>query len=127
MGLSQNLAITLLDIYWTWQHPSHNCVYRPCKAHSSRTRRQNQLERREVLQLEADIVAGFIMNLTLGGIYYSEFLLISIFALVARHVNENDERFKNLGEGAQFLPKQKNCYLERWQKESQRSPQFKDF
>lgn len=53
------------------------------------------------------------MNLALGGIYYLEFLLVSIFALVARHVNENDERFRNLGEGAQFLPKQKNCYLER--------------
>ena len=77
--------------------------------------------------MESDIVAGFIMNLALGGIYYSEFLLVSIFALVARHVNENDERFKNLGEGVQFLPKQKKCYLERWQKENQRSPQFKDF
>ena len=32
---------------------------------------------------------------------------MSIFALAARHANENDERFKYLGKGAQFLAKAK--------------------
>jgi hypothetical protein len=31
LGLPPGLANTLLEIYWTWQHPLHNCVYKPCK------------------------------------------------------------------------------------------------
>jgi hypothetical protein len=36
---------------------------------------------------------------------------MSIFALAARHANENDERFKYLGKGAQFLAKAKELLL----------------
>jgi hypothetical protein len=36
---------------------------------------------------------------------------VSIFALAARHANENDERFKYLGKGAQFLAKAKELLL----------------
>lgn len=51
------------------------------------------------------------MDLALGGPYYSEFLLVSIFALAARHANKNDERFKYLGKGVQFLAKAKELLL----------------
>lgn len=63
-------TITLLDIYWTWQHPLHNCVYHHALSWISR--------------LEAAITQNSL----------------SIFALAARHANENDEHFKYLGKGA---------------------------
>lgn len=31
LGLPPKLANDLLDIYWAWQYPLHNCVYKPCK------------------------------------------------------------------------------------------------
>lgn len=33
LGMPPKLAERLLDIYWTWQHPLHNCVYKPCRYH----------------------------------------------------------------------------------------------
>jgi hypothetical protein len=32
LGLNTNTCMRLLDIYWTWLQPLHNCVYRPCKS-----------------------------------------------------------------------------------------------
>lgn len=51
-------GLALLEIYWTWLHPLHHLVYRPT----------------------------FIMDLALGGPYCSDFLLLCIFALAARHL-----------------------------------------
>lgn len=28
-GVDNELGAALLDVYWTWLHPLHNCVYRP--------------------------------------------------------------------------------------------------
>ncbi|OBT70731.1 hypothetical protein VF21_10138 [Pseudogymnoascus sp. 05NY08] len=73
--VSPDMGSKLLKIYWTWQHPLHNCVYRPC----------------------------FFRDMAIGGPYYSEFLLMSIYALAARHVDENDPRFLDIGRGEKFL------------------------
>ena len=77
------MSLTLLQIYWTWQHPLHHCVYRPT----------------------------FTRDMALGGPYYSDFLLMSIYALAARHANDNDPRFKNMARGEQFLEEAKKHLL----------------
>lgn len=30
--VSAEAATALLQMYWTWQGPLHNCVYKPCKS-----------------------------------------------------------------------------------------------
>ncbi|KAH7329677.1 fungal-specific transcription factor domain-containing protein [Stachybotrys elegans] len=57
-GVDTKTGIALLDIYWTWLHPLHHLVYRP----------------------------AFVMDLALGGPHCSDFLLLCIFALAARHL-----------------------------------------
>lgn len=75
-GLDASTCIALLDIYWTWLQPLHNCVYRPC----------------------------FIMDMAINGPCYSEFLLVSIFALAARHLSEQwGQPFHGIGKGEQFM------------------------
>ena len=73
----------LLDIYWTWLHPLHNCVYRPT----------------------------LIMDLALGGPYCSNFLLMCIFALAARHLPEDNEAFPDVGKGENFVSRAKELLL----------------
>lgn len=51
------------------------------------------------------------MDMALSGPLYSDFLLMCIFALVARHVNDQDEHFRALGKGEQFLAKAKELLL----------------
>lgn len=34
LGMPPKLAQDLLNIYWVWQYPLHNCVYKPCKCSS---------------------------------------------------------------------------------------------
>lgn len=82
-GIPPEMSLTLLQIYWTWQHPLHHCVYRPT----------------------------FTRDMALGGPYYSDFLLMSIYALAARHANDNDPRFTNMARGEQFLEEAKKLLL----------------
>lgn len=74
-GIDANVCLALLDIYWNWLQPLHNCVYRPC----------------------------FMMDMAIGGPYYSDFLLMSIFALSARHLSKQDRAFASVGKGEYFL------------------------
>jgi hypothetical protein len=49
--------------------------------------------------------------MALGGPYYSEFLLMSIFALAARHVDETNNEYYNLARGEKFLDLAKSLLL----------------
>ncbi|KAF9760803.1 hypothetical protein IL306_004113 [Fusarium sp. DS 682] len=71
-GITNEMGWQFLDMYWTWLHPLHNCIYRPV----------------------------FIMDMALNGTYYSDFLLMAIFALAARHLSrqEGDSVDCNMGE-----------------------------
>lgn len=31
LGVPPEVVKELLDVYWIWQHPLHNCVYKPCQ------------------------------------------------------------------------------------------------
>lgn len=52
------------------------------------------------------------MDMAFGGSYYSDFLLLSIFALSARHLSEYDRDFLHLEKGEHFLTKAKELLLE---------------
>ncbi|RKL39248.1 hypothetical protein BFJ72_g6720 [Fusarium proliferatum] len=71
-GISDETGWQLLDMYWTWLHPLHNCIYRPV----------------------------FLMDMALNGTYYSDFLLMAIFTLAARHLSrqEGDSIDSNMGD-----------------------------
>ncbi|KAF2755984.1 hypothetical protein EJ05DRAFT_84599 [Pseudovirgaria hyperparasitica] len=73
------LSSALLQHYWTWQHPLHNCVYRRC----------------------------FVRDSALGGPYFSPFLLNVIYAHAGRHMDPNDARFNSIEYGERFLAKAK--------------------
>lgn len=75
LGAPPMLVMKLLTFYWTWQYPLHNYIYKPC----------------------------FIMDMALGGPYYSKFLLHCILALAARHLKAEDEDNKNAHHGETFL------------------------
>jgi hypothetical protein len=49
--------------------------------------------------------------MALGGPYYSEFLLMSIFALAARHVDDNSPEYRELARGEKFLDMAKSLLL----------------
>ncbi|KAL6407230.1 fungal specific transcription factor domain-containing protein [Ilyonectria robusta] len=83
-GVATETGLALLDIYWTWLHPLHNCVYRP----------------------------AMIMDLALGGPYCSNFLLMCIFGLVARHLPEQHPNFQGVGRGDQYIAQAKMLLLE---------------
>ncbi|KAH8901228.1 hypothetical protein GQ53DRAFT_789942 [Thozetella sp. PMI_491] len=84
-GVPTHIGMALLDIYWTWLQPLHNCVYRPC----------------------------FIMDMALGGPYYSDFLLMCIFGLAARHLPEQEQTsFAGVGNGEKFIARAKELLLE---------------
>ncbi|KAI9928606.1 hypothetical protein MW887_001821 [Aspergillus wentii] len=70
-----NICSSLLEVYWSWQAPLHNCVYRRC----------------------------FYRDMALGGPYFSRFLLNVIFAHACRHMPENDPRFAPFERGETFL------------------------
>ncbi|KAF1981921.1 hypothetical protein K402DRAFT_448961 [Aulographum hederae CBS 113979] len=82
-GIPPDLATYLLHIYWLFQHPLHNVVYKPC----------------------------FVMDLALGGPYCSKFLLMSIFALAARHTT-NQCAMDVPDKGELFLQRAKQLLLE---------------
>ncbi|KAK5735753.1 hypothetical protein LTR17_007925 [Elasticomyces elasticus] len=77
--LSPDSAKTLLQIYWTWQAPLHNCVYRRC----------------------------FFRDFALGGPYFSPFLLTVLFSHACRHTRADDPLFAKFGKGEYFLHKAK--------------------
>ncbi|KAI8657092.1 Zn(2)-C6 fungal-type domain-containing protein [Fusarium sp. Ph1] len=83
-GVDTKVGMALLDIYWTWLHPLHNCVYRPC----------------------------LVMDLALGGQYCSDFLLMCIFALAARHLPEQDLSCPDIGKGEDFVKRAKELLLQ---------------
>jgi hypothetical protein len=82
-GVSTEIGMRLLDIYWTWLHPLHSCVYRP----------------------------SLIMDLALGGPYCSDFLLLCIFGLAARHLPENPQ-LHGAVEGDDFIARAKALLLD---------------
>lgn len=53
------------------------------------------------------ILSGFFRDMALGGPYYSEFLLMSIYALAARHADESDSSFLHLARGEGCLERAK--------------------
>ncbi|KAF2021660.1 hypothetical protein BU24DRAFT_417299 [Aaosphaeria arxii CBS 175.79] len=83
LGLDGDTCIALLDIYWTWLQPLHNCVYRP----------------------------NFLIDMAFGGPGYSDFLLLTIFSLSARHLSEQDQKFKEIGKGERFLARAREILI----------------
>ncbi|CAH0020162.1 unnamed protein product [Clonostachys rhizophaga] len=83
-GVSREIGMALLDIYWTWLHPLHNCVYKPL----------------------------MIMDLAFGGPYCSDFLLMCIFGLVGRHLSKHHPNFPDIGNGNEFLSRAKELLLQ---------------
>ncbi|KAK6371318.1 hypothetical protein LTS17_009049 [Exophiala oligosperma] len=70
-------ARILLKIYWTWQAPLHNCVYR----------------------------RSFFRDMVLKGPYFSRFLLYVIYAHASRHIPSTDSRHLLLMQGEPLLDK----------------------
>ncbi|OJI95766.1 hypothetical protein ASPVEDRAFT_119458 [Aspergillus versicolor CBS 583.65] len=66
---------SLLKVYWAWQAPLHNYVYRRL----------------------------FFRDMALGGPYFSKFLLNAILAHACRHMPDNDPRFAPFERGETFL------------------------
>lgn len=84
----------LLKIYWTWQAPLHNCVYRPC----------------------------FVRDMALGGPYFSPFLLNVILSHACRHARPEDIRFNAYDSGEYFLRKAEQLLVEELRQERPRIP-----
>lgn len=83
-GVETSVGMALLDIYWSWLHPLHCCVYRPI----------------------------LMMDLALGGPYCSDFLLLCIFALAARHLPEKNSSLQNVGKGEHYIARARELLLE---------------
>ncbi|KAK1538802.1 uncharacterized protein CCOS01_00116 [Colletotrichum costaricense] len=82
-GIDTTLGMALLDIYWTWLHPLHSCVYRPI----------------------------LMMDLALGGPYCTDFLLLCILGLAARHLPEQVTAAAGVGRGDQFIARARELLL----------------
>ncbi|KAK4936287.1 hypothetical protein LTR10_022815 [Elasticomyces elasticus] len=82
-------AKILLRIYWTWQAPLHNCVYR----------------------------RSFFRDMVLKGPYFSDFLLSVIYAHAARHIQPSDPNYARLLQGEQFLDRAKLLLLDELKKD----------
>ncbi|KAL1887978.1 hypothetical protein Sste5346_009860 [Sporothrix stenoceras] len=95
-GPDPEIATTLLQIYWTWQAPLHNYVYRRC----------------------------FSRDMALGGEgpYFSAFLLNVIFAHACRHSNAGDARFDRYDKGEVFLRRAKMLLLAEMDEDKPRIP-----
>jgi hypothetical protein len=87
-GVDTKTGMALLDIYWSWLHPLHSIVYRP----------------------------ALLMDLALGGPNCSDFLLLCIFALAARHLPSGQHRVgsqdDNNTAGERYLSKAKELLLD---------------
>lgn len=83
-GVDTKTGVALLDIYWNWLHPLHSCVYRPI----------------------------LLMDLALGGPHCSDFLLLCIFGLAARHLPKNSPEFSSVaGQGEELIQRAKTLLL----------------
>lgn len=91
-------AFTLLSIYWTWQAPLHNAVYKPCESAS---------ERRPLAVDGSLTTSGFYRDMALDGPYFSPFLLNVTYAHACRHTKPDDVRFSSYAQGEHFLDKAK--------------------
>ncbi|KAL4949479.1 fungal-specific transcription factor domain-containing protein [Aspergillus filifer] len=70
-----DICSNLLQVYWAWQAPLHNCVYRRV----------------------------FFRDMALGGPYFSRFLFNIILAHACRHMPDHDARFSAYERGETFL------------------------
>ncbi|KAI1615129.1 nitrogen assimilation transcription factor nirA [Exophiala viscosa] len=69
-------AKILLSMYWMWQGPLHNCVYR----------------------------RSFFRDMVLKGPYFSDFLVNVIYAHAARHIQPSDTRYATLLQDRPAIP-----------------------
>ena len=83
-GIDGASAKLLVEIYWAWQAPLHNCVYRRC----------------------------FFRDMALDGPYFSKFLLNVILAHACRHTKTEDPTFSNFEKGESFLKRAKALLVE---------------
>ncbi|KAH9243118.1 hypothetical protein K456DRAFT_28461 [Colletotrichum gloeosporioides 23] len=83
-GVDATTGMALLDIYWSWLHPLHSCVYRPI----------------------------LMMDLALGGSYCSDFLLLCIFGLAARHLPEESSDNSGVSKGERFIARARELLLQ---------------
>ncbi|KAF2160104.1 hypothetical protein M409DRAFT_29401 [Zasmidium cellare ATCC 36951] len=83
LGAEPELVHKLLNWFWIWQYPLHNYLYRPC----------------------------FIMDMALGGPYYSKFLLHCILALSARHLETESPDNEVAQKGESFLSSAKELLM----------------
>lgn len=83
-GVDTRTGVALLEIYWNWLHPLHSCVYRPI----------------------------MLMDLALGGPHCSDFLLLCIFGLAARHLPKNSPDFQGVaGQGEELIQRARTLLL----------------
>lgn len=93
-GVGTKTGIALLDIYWNWLHPLHSCVYRPI----------------------------LLMDLALGGPHCSDFLLLCIFGLAARHLPKDNPEFEGVGQGDDLIARAKLLLLKEMSAPSPKIP-----
>ncbi|KAI9900107.1 hypothetical protein N3K66_004369 [Trichothecium roseum] len=92
--IDPSAAMELLEIYWAWQGPLHNCVYRPC----------------------------FYRDMALDGPYCSPFLLNVLFAHACRHTKPTDPRYAQYNMGEYFLIKAKQNLVDEFSLTKPRIP-----
>jgi len=98
-------ATILLNIYWAWQAPLHNCVYR-------------RSESRSLELLFAVLTSpGFFRDMVMKGPYYSDFLLFVIYSHASRHIQPSDPRYVVLQQGEIFLERAKLLLLDELKKD----------
>lgn len=105
--LDIDACTTLLEIYWTWQAPLHNYVYRRCKYGAFHNWATDFLTK----------WLGFYRDLALGGPYFSPFLLNVILAHASRHTKDDDPKFASLERGRFFMQKARQLLLTEMEQE----------
>ncbi|KAL4881368.1 fungal-specific transcription factor domain-containing protein [Aspergillus karnatakaensis] len=88
------LCASLLQVYWAWQAPLHNCVYR----------------------------RAFFRDMALRGPYFSKFLFNIILAHACRHMPDDDPRFAPFERGEAFLREAMVLLIEEMQQSKPRIP-----
>lgn len=107
-----HICATLLQIYWTWQAPLHNCVYRRCEL----------LLQAQGFQQMLISSLGFYRDLALGGPYCSPFLVNVILAHACRHLKDDDPRYTSLERGKHFMEEAKQQLLIELEQEKPKIP-----
>lgn len=103
-------ATILLNIYWAWQAPLHNCVYRRSQSRS--------------LELLPAVLtsSGFFRDMVMKGPYYSDFLLFVIYSHASRHIQPSDPRYAVLQQEEIFLERAKLLLLDELKKDKPAVP-----